>query len=97
MFATFSTIPLSAPVRVRAAMVAAAKGSCLHNWMYSLYRSARSVVVISVSPWDVLSSCCMNNLHKTIIVFRGWINVTYECVEKAFQSAFLTSMWYRFH
>ena len=33
-------------------------------------------IIISASPWNVLSGCRMNNLHKTIIVFRGWINVT---------------------
>ena len=37
-------------------------------------------VVLSASPWNVFSSCRMNNLHKAIVVFRGWIDVTYECV-----------------
>ena len=36
--------------------------------------------ILSASPWNVLSDCRMNNLHKAIIVFRGWINVTYACV-----------------
>ena len=35
----------------------------------------------------------MNNLHKAIVVFRGWIDVTYmrvsKSVEKAFQLAIL--------
>ena len=37
-------------------------------------------IVLSASPWNVLSGCRMNNLHKAIIVFRGWIDVTYACV-----------------
>ena len=50
-------------------------------------------IVLSASPWNVLSGCRMNNLHKAIVVFRGWIEVTYirvsMSVEKAFQFAFL--------
>ena len=37
-------------------------------------------IVLSASPWNVLSGCRMNNLHEAIIVFRGWIDVTYTCV-----------------
>ena len=34
-------------------------------------------IVLSASPWNVLSGCRMN---KAIVVFRGWIDVTYACV-----------------
>ena len=48
---------------------------------------------ISASPWNVLSGCRMNNLHKAIVVFRGWIDVTNmrvsKSAEKEFQLAFL--------
>ena len=37
-------------------------------------------IVISASPWNVLSGCRMNNLHEAIVVFRGWVDVTYACV-----------------
>ena len=36
--------------------------------------------ILSASPWNVLSGCRMNNLHKAITVFRGWINVTCVCL-----------------
>ena len=37
-------------------------------------------IFLSASPWNVLSGCRMNNLHKAIVVFRGWIDVTYARV-----------------
>ncbi len=37
-------------------------------------------IILSASPLNVLSGCRMNNLHQAIIVFRGWINVTYAGV-----------------
>ena len=37
-------------------------------------------IVLSASPWNVLSGCRMNNLQEAIIMFRGWIDVTYACV-----------------
>ena len=37
-------------------------------------------IVLSASPWNVVSGCRMNDLHKAIVVFRGWIDGTYECV-----------------
>ena len=50
-------------------------------------------IILSASLWNALFGCRMNNIHKAIIVFRGWINVTYmrvsKSVEKAFQLAFL--------
>ena len=36
-------------------------------------------IVISASPWNVLSGCRMNNLHEAIMFFRGRIDVTYAC------------------
>ena len=67
-----------------AVIVAAAKGSCSYSWVYSLLLcqvcSESRDIILSASPWNVLSGCRTNNLHKAIIVFQGWINVTYACV-----------------
>ena len=53
-------------------------------------------IVLSASPWNVLSGCRMNNLHKAIVVSRVWIDVTYmrvsKYIAKASQLAFLKLM-----
>ena len=36
-------------------------------------------IVISASPWNVLSGCRMNNLHIAIVVVRGCIRVSNGC------------------